>query len=552
MIAIIGYTNRSYKIIVIILIVVKMNKFYLLTLKKIRKVHGLGGELMSVNISEYLSENIFPKDVFNFLDKEKVDLTEILRQMDKFTLGNFLRGLLKGITDIIGVYKPDGTIIFYNDAGYSFYGVTPLEVIGKKCYEMVGRKQRCINCTTEKVINTKGMVTVSRYIKEIDKYMDIICNPVFNKQGEIILIIEQFKDITEYVRMRREIVDSEERHRSLIDLSPDAIVILAENKIVLGNTEASKLIGMDVDKLIGENIKNFIHPEYISIMSTRFNQILEKKKSKTLFDYKIYTVDKRVIEVEVASSFLVYKGKPAVQCVIRDITDYKKNLTAAAIKQQKSLTKTFPIPEKASMETLFVPAKTVSGDYFIIKLIEDDLVAGILFDVSGKGVTAAMNISAFKVLYNDTLSHVSDPLMLLKELNKKVPIHLEDNYIAAFPFMFDFKNHIFKAAAAGINRFIYCDNKSNYKEEILKGPFIGMFENSLFDDITINFKPEDRFIFFSDGLDNIFTEEFIKQDLSTIGGIHEIKVHIESYLTEKFINVEPLKDDCTMILMEIK
>lgn len=507
---------------------------------------------MNVNISEYLSENIFQKDVFNFLDKEKIDLTEFLHQIDKFTLENFLRGLLKGITDIIGVYKPDGTIIFYNDAGYSFYGVSPLEAMGKKCYEMVGRSQRCINCTTEKVIKTKGMVTVSRYIKEIDKYMDIVCNPVFNERGEIILIIEQLKDITEYVRMRREIVDSEERHRSLIDLSPDSIIIVTDDTVVLGNKEAAKLIGMDVNKLIGENIKNFIHPEYTSIMSIRLNQILEKKKVKTLFDYKICTADKRVIDVEVVSSFLVYKGKSSVQCVIRDITEYKKNLTSAAKKQQKSLTETFPIPEKALIETLFVPAKTVSGDYYIIKLIEDDLVAGILFDVSGKGVTAAMNISAFKVLYNDTLSYVSDPLMLLKELNKKAPIHLDDNYIAAFSFVFDFKNHIFKAAGAGINRFIYCENNNNYQEKVLKGPFIGMFKDILFDEIAINFKRGDRFIFFSDGLDNIFTEEFINQDLSIIGEIHKIKAYIENYLTERLINVEALKDDCTMVLMEIK
>jgi len=67
--------------------------------------------------------------------------------------------IIKGIPDIIKVYNPDYTIAFFNEAGYIFYNKTPQEVKGKMCYEVLDRKQKCIDCSFEEVMQTKQMLT---------------------------------------------------------------------------------------------------------------------------------------------------------------------------------------------------------------------------------------------------------------------------------------------------------------------------------------------------------------------------------------------------------
>ncbi|WGI17866.1 PAS domain S-box protein [Methanonatronarchaeum sp. AMET-Sl] len=123
-----------------------------------------------------------------------------------------LEGMLDGIQDIIGFQKPDHTIIRYNQTGYDLLNMTPKEVKGKKCYELIGREKECKKCPTKKALKTKKTETIEKYQPEIDEYLKATATPVLNEEGEVSFIIEQLQKITE----QKEIEEREKFLQSIL------------------------------------------------------------------------------------------------------------------------------------------------------------------------------------------------------------------------------------------------------------------------------------------------------------------------------------------------
>ncbi|TAJ43938.1 PAS domain S-box protein [Methanofollis fontis] len=112
-----------------------------------------------------------------------------------------LEGVIDAIQDVIAVQKPDHTIVRYNRAGYDLLNISPDEVAGRRCYELLGRSRICDPCATVAALKSKKIAQVERYIPEIGRYFICRSNPVVGPDGEVRLIIEQLTDITGRKRM---------------------------------------------------------------------------------------------------------------------------------------------------------------------------------------------------------------------------------------------------------------------------------------------------------------------------------------------------------------
>jgi DNA-binding NarL/FixJ family response regulator len=73
------------------------------------------------------------------------------------------------------------------------------------------------------------------------------------------LIIRSITYAIERKEMERKIFESEEHYRTLFELSPDAIIVIAENSIIFANRAAVQLLGAETQvELIGKNFLQFI------------------------------------------------------------------------------------------------------------------------------------------------------------------------------------------------------------------------------------------------------------------------------------------------------
>ena len=121
-----------------------------------------------------------------------------------------------------------------------------------------------------------------------------------------------------------ELMKSEERYRSLVELSPDMIALHSRGKYVYVNPAGIKLLGASgPGDLIGKSVFETIHPGCIEIVNERIRQ-LEQGKGVPLLEEKYIRLDGTIVDVEVAASPIFFQGEPMVQAIARDITERKQ------------------------------------------------------------------------------------------------------------------------------------------------------------------------------------------------------------------------------------
>jgi PAS domain S-box-containing protein len=115
------------------------------------------------------------------------------------------------ISEIVSVKAPDHTILFYNRAGYKMLGLEPEEVIGRKCYEILGTPSSCSKCSATRAVITKKPDRAETYFENIGKWFEINATPVCDKEGKVIFILEIFRDITPIKKLQEQLSRYEAR-----------------------------------------------------------------------------------------------------------------------------------------------------------------------------------------------------------------------------------------------------------------------------------------------------------------------------------------------------
>jgi diguanylate cyclase (GGDEF)-like protein/PAS domain S-box-containing protein len=136
------------------------------------------------------------------------------------------------------------------------------------------------------------------------------------------LVVAQ--DITEQKRAAEALRQSEERYRTLVELSPDAIAIHSQGMVVFANSAGVKLLGATSSvEIIGRSTLDFVHPDSRASVLARMRR-LDRGESVPFVEEKFVRLDGRVIDVEAGAVPFTFHDMPAVQMVIRDISDRKR------------------------------------------------------------------------------------------------------------------------------------------------------------------------------------------------------------------------------------
>lgn len=126
-------------------------------------------------------------------------------------------------------------------------------------------------------------------------------------------------------RIEEALRDSEERYRSLVELSPDAIAVHTEGKYIYINPSGLKLFGATKpDEIIGKPVLELVHPYYREIVSERIHKSYVNRIQMPLRELEILRLNGESVHVEAMSTPITYMGKTATQLVLRDISDRKK------------------------------------------------------------------------------------------------------------------------------------------------------------------------------------------------------------------------------------
>jgi len=115
-------------------------------------------------------------------------------------LSTLLESLFNAIPDVIGIQDAEHGIVRYNRAGYAFLERAPEDVVGHKCYHMLGRTSPCEDCATAEVYRTKRPARIEKWVEPLGVWLDCRAYPVLDEDGNLVKIIEHLHDITEAKR----------------------------------------------------------------------------------------------------------------------------------------------------------------------------------------------------------------------------------------------------------------------------------------------------------------------------------------------------------------
>lgn len=119
--------------------------------------------------------------------------------------------------------------------------------------------------------------------------------------------------------------ESEERYRLLVDLCPATVAIYSEGTFDYINNAGVKLFGAaSQQELIGKSILDFVHPDSQEILEAPVRQSEVQQTQADITHGKFVRLDGEVIDVELTGVPVTYRGKPATQVVIEDITERKR------------------------------------------------------------------------------------------------------------------------------------------------------------------------------------------------------------------------------------
>jgi PAS domain S-box-containing protein len=256
------------------------------------------------------------------LSNSKAQLSE-KEAMFKVVFGN--QYLLTGLLD------PEGRLLAANSTALNFAGVTEEKVIGKWFWETPWWQHSAeVREQLKSAIKNASMGKFIRYeTSHVNaqgqiRQSDFTLNPVMDDAGNVIYIIPEARDITEYLKAQQTLKESEEKYRSVLENAGESIYIAADNRIVFANKRTSEITRYSQQELYGRPFADFIYPTDREMVVNRYLARLRGEKVDPLYSFRLIGGDGNLMWIELRATPIEWEGRPATLNFLTDITTSKK------------------------------------------------------------------------------------------------------------------------------------------------------------------------------------------------------------------------------------
>lgn len=241
------------------------------------------------------------------------------------------RAVFDGVEDIITIVEIrenglPGKYIEVNRAAVEKLGYSRDELLRMTPADMgVSREQ---SYDIIKNLLRSGKVTFNRtYISRDGRRIPVEVNSRLLELGEMKVAVSVARDITQRLENERRLRESEEKYRSLFDLSPEYILLLdpEDGRILDVNSTLAGTLGIPSEELRGRSIYEL---EFLSDdVKTEFRSKIEViERDGTLEPYEMVLTDPsgREYTVRIYNKLIHAEGRECLLIVLNDISDLKR------------------------------------------------------------------------------------------------------------------------------------------------------------------------------------------------------------------------------------
>lgn len=268
---------------------------------------------------------------------------------------------------------------------------------------------------------------------------------------------------------------------------------------------------------------------------------------------------------EAAQYGIILMSLIIMYCVISNVKSRKLAATETELNmateiQTSMLPSDFPaFPERAEFDIYasMDPAKEVGGDFYDFFMIDDDHLAIVIADVSGKGVPAALFMMSSKIYISDHANMGGSPAEILERVNKLVYANNDAHmFVTVWLGILEISTGKLISSSAGHE---YPMVNQNGKYEILKdkhGLAVGAIGMSKYVNTEIQLKKGDSIFVYTDGVaeatdanNELFGTDRALEALNAVPKSASQKEVLEGVraAVDAFVKEAPQFDDLTMV-----
>lgn len=312
--------------------------------------------------------------------------------------------------------------------------------------------------------------------------------------------------------------------------------------------------------LIYTLVAYFFFVKNINKLSTKANKISYKLKHNEELVPESYEI-KGHDEIKILGDSIVLMEKELINYVdiIKKEASEKERanaeLSVASKIQLEALPDKFYIDDKLILEAFIKPAKEVGGDFYDYFYLDEDRLAFVISDVSGKGVPAALFMMKSKELIKSKLISGLGLKEAIKEANNELVKNNEENlFVTSFIGIINFKTNEMHYINAGHERPYIIRNKEIIKLDGICNFVLGGLKDLEYLDESCEFKKGDSIFLFTDGLNesiNVSKEEFNYPRIEEIlkKQLNNNLINVMNDNLAKFVGEEEQFDDITELLI---
>jgi sigma-B regulation protein RsbU (phosphoserine phosphatase) len=378
-------------------------------------------------------------------------------------------------------------------------------------------------------------------------YVQVLKSPLYDASGRVIGLQGMFWDITKERQMEEKLRSSEALYHSLVETIPHCIFRKdLAGRYTFVNPEYCRVLEKRPEEILGHTIFDFLPPELAGLRQDDDLSVIQSAKPlMKVEESRFHGSERRFIQVLKLPIFDAQGAAVGLQGMFWDITEQKlaeerirRANTALAVSREELRAKNLQMEENLRMAReiqvsllpqqypvfpagttptdsafqfshRYLPAETVSGDFFTISKLSDTEAAVFICDVAGHGVRSALVTAMIRALVEELKPAASDPGQFLSELNRELRAILQHSDTemptTAIYLVADCRTGALRFANAGHPKPLLlrrtAGTVSPLANEGGRSQFaLGLKENTIYATTEAGFAPGDLLMLFTDGL----------------------------------------------------
>jgi serine phosphatase RsbU (regulator of sigma subunit) len=213
-----------------------------------------------------------------------------------------------------------------------------------------------------------------------------------------------------------------------------------------------------------------------------------------------------------------YKQLQAAQAELVEKAKLERELSVARNIQKEILPNSLPVLPGYDFGALMTPAMAIGGDFYDFIRLDQDHLAVIVGDVSGKGVPSALYMAVTYSLLRAEAHHKKSPIQMLRTVNRLLlEIQVTDLYVTICFLELALATGSVRCVRAGHPQPILIKASGDYLDRpIVAGQPLGLIADPALDECSFQLEHGDGLLLHSDGATDAIDAEGIDYGMARL------------------------------------